>query len=174
MGTHWHHYGGKRFDKYVLKVDGSGGLPLRNRRFPRKLYQDKSMFLNAKSAPQNRCAVSETASGNSYAFQKPSESEQPCSSPLNKFLGTDANELFTPPRCSNDEYIPTSSQGRSPDLTVSDKQQAMSKQLFTPRKSFPVNSKLSSAGAPTQPCGALTNLYKSWLTNTFGQTDETI
>jgi len=32
------------FDKYIVKVDGSGRLTLRNRRFLKKVYQDKGMF----------------------------------------------------------------------------------------------------------------------------------
>ena len=92
------------FDKYVVKVDGSGRLTLRNRSFLRRLYQDKGMFLNAQPAPQNRCVLSQTASWNIHAFQKPSQNEQPCSS--------------RPPRISNDELVPSSSKGKSPDLSV--------------------------------------------------------
>ena len=95
------------FDKYVVKVDGSGRLTLRNRRFLRKLYQDKGMFLNAQPVPQNRCALSETASENFHAFQKPSQNEQPCSSPSNGHLRRAADELFTPSRISNDEIVPS-------------------------------------------------------------------
>lgn len=32
------------FDKYIVKVDGSGRLTLRNRRFLRKLYEDKGLY----------------------------------------------------------------------------------------------------------------------------------
>ena len=35
------------FDKYVTKVDGSGRLTMRNRRYLKKLYQDKGMFATA-------------------------------------------------------------------------------------------------------------------------------
>ena len=37
------------FDKYVTKVDGSGRLTLRNRRYLEKLYQDKGMFATAQT-----------------------------------------------------------------------------------------------------------------------------
>ena len=32
------------FDKYATKVDGSGRLTMRNRRYLKKLYKDKCMF----------------------------------------------------------------------------------------------------------------------------------
>jgi hypothetical protein len=38
------------FDKYVVKVDGSGRLTLRNRRFLKKIFVDRGMFLT-KSPP---------------------------------------------------------------------------------------------------------------------------
>ena len=139
------------FDKYVVKVDGSGRLTLRNRRFLRKLYQDKGMFLNAQPVHQNRCALSETASENFHAFQKPSQNEQPCSSPSNGHLVPAADELFSPPRISNEELVPISSKDKSPDVSVGGKQQATPRQLFTPKKSLPADSKSSLAGAPTPP-----------------------
>ena len=32
------------FEKYVIKVDGSGRLTLRNRRYIKKLFMDETMF----------------------------------------------------------------------------------------------------------------------------------
>ena len=32
------------FDKYIVKVDGSGSLTLRNRRFLKKLYENKGLY----------------------------------------------------------------------------------------------------------------------------------
>ncbi len=44
-------------NKYVIRVDGSGRLTIRNRRFLRKLYQDKTMFASPKPSPQPAMAV---------------------------------------------------------------------------------------------------------------------
>ena len=38
-------------NKYVIKVDGSGRLSIRNRRFLRKLFEDKTMFGTPQRAP---------------------------------------------------------------------------------------------------------------------------
>ena len=50
MGTLWYTTMEVRdFDKYVTKVDGSGRLTLRNRRYLKKFYQDKGMFATAQT-----------------------------------------------------------------------------------------------------------------------------
>ena len=41
------------FDKYVTKVDGSGRLTLRNRRYLKKLFKDEGMFQNSPPLLQN-------------------------------------------------------------------------------------------------------------------------
>ena len=136
------------FDKYVTKVDGSGRLTLRNRRFLKKLYQDKGMFHNGQPAHPNRSALSETAIGKSQAFQTPSESEQPCSPPSIGHLRPVADVMLSPSKSLNDEFAPTSSQGtcKSSDLTVSDEQQGMPRQLFQTPQDI---SKLKTSSAAT-------------------------
>ena len=41
------------FDKYIVKVDGSGRLTLRNRRYLKKLYEDSGMFAPLHTAREN-------------------------------------------------------------------------------------------------------------------------
>ena len=57
------------FDKYIVKVDGSGRLTLRNRRFLKKVYQDRGMFTpipplrktkpSIDEAPEDKLTISE-------------------------------------------------------------------------------------------------------------------
>ena len=106
------------------------------------------MFQNGQPATPNRSALSETAIGKSQAFQIPSESEQPCSPPSIGHLRPVDNVMLSPSKSLNDEFAPTSSQGtcKSPDLTVSDEQQGMPRQLFQTPQDI---SKLKTSSAAT-------------------------
>ena len=118
------------FNNYFVKVDGFGRLNLGN----------------AQHASQNRCALSETASGNSHVFQKPSESEQPSSSSSNGHLGPVAGELLSSSKAQMMSMFQRAAKVKVQiELLAIYSKQCQNR--WSLLRALPVNSKSSSAGA---------------------------
>ena len=98
------------FDKYVTKVDGSGRLTLRNRRYLKKLYQDNGMFGSPETIQNSHTVPKSTTSRNSAT-------SPPVSSPLCHTI-KDAphvgSPLTQPSPCTKASATPPASPGGQP------------------------------------------------------------